>query len=42
MLHPIPPVGILEILIHLISSKVNGVHRIMSFSMYDVLNFLDI
>jgi hypothetical protein len=41
-LHPVPLVGNLEILIHLISSEVNGVCRIMSFSEYDVLNFFDI
>jgi hypothetical protein len=39
-LHPVPPVGKLEILIHFISSGVNGVCQIMSFSEYDVLNFL--
>jgi hypothetical protein len=41
-LHPIPLVGNLEILVHLISSRVNRVCRIMSFSEYDALNFLDI
>jgi hypothetical protein len=40
MLHTIPPVGKLEILMHFISSGVNRVCRIMSFSKYEVLNFL--
>jgi hypothetical protein len=39
-LHPVPPVGKLEILIHFVSSGVNGACRIMSFSEYDVLNLL--
>jgi hypothetical protein len=39
-LHLVPQVGKLEILIHFISSRVNGVCRIMSFSEYEVLNFL--
>jgi hypothetical protein len=42
MLHLVPPVGNLEVLEHLISSGVNGVCGIMSFSEYDVLNLLDI
>jgi hypothetical protein len=40
--HSIPPVGNLEILIHLIASEVNKVSRIMSFSKYEVLDFLDV
>jgi hypothetical protein len=40
--HSIPPVGNLEILIHLIASRVNRVSRIMSFSKYEVLDFLDV
>jgi hypothetical protein len=41
-LHPVPPVGKLETLIHFISSGVNWVCWIMSFSEYEVLNFLNI
>jgi hypothetical protein len=39
-LHPVLVVGKLEILIHFISSGINGVCRTMSFSEYEVLNFL--
>jgi hypothetical protein len=42
MLHPIPPVGNLEILINIIASGVNRISIIMSFSKYEVLDFLDI
>jgi hypothetical protein len=41
-LHFVPPVGKLKILIHFISSRVNGVCQIMSILEYDVLNFLNI
>jgi hypothetical protein len=41
-LHSIPTVGCLEILIHLVASWVDEVCRIMSFSEYYILAFLDI
>jgi hypothetical protein len=41
-LHSVPPIGCLEILVHLIPSWMNGISRIVSLFKYLILQFLDI
>jgi hypothetical protein len=41
-LHSIPPISGLEIMIHLIPSWMNGVSRIMCFTKYLILQFIDV
>jgi hypothetical protein len=41
-LHSIPPIGGLEIMVHLIASWMNGISRLMCFAKYLILQFLDV
>jgi hypothetical protein len=41
-LHSIPPIIGLEIMVHLIPSWMNGISRLMCFTKYLILQFLDI
>jgi hypothetical protein len=40
--HPVPPIGCLEILVHLIPSRMNEISGIVNLSKYLILQFLDI
>jgi hypothetical protein len=40
-LHPIPPICGLEIMVHLVPSWMNGISRLMCFTKYLILQFLD-
>jgi hypothetical protein len=40
-LHSIPPICGLEIMVHLIPSWMNGISRLMRFTKYLILQFLD-
>jgi hypothetical protein len=40
-LHSIPPISVLEIMVHLIPSWMNGINRLMCFMKYLVLQFLE-
>ena len=41
-LHSIPPIGGLEIVVHLIPSWMNGISRLMSLTKYVILQFLNV
>jgi hypothetical protein len=41
-LHSIPPIGGLEIMVHLIPSWMNGISRLMRFTKYLILQLLDV
>jgi hypothetical protein len=41
-LHSVPPIGCLEIMLHLIPSWMNGISGIVSLLMYLILQFLDV
>jgi hypothetical protein len=41
-LHSIPPISGLEIVVHLIPSWMNGISRLMRFTKYLILQFLDV
>jgi hypothetical protein len=41
-LHSIPPIGCLEVLVHLIPSWMNGINGIVSLLKYLILKFLDV
>jgi hypothetical protein len=41
-LHSIPPIGCLEVLVHLIPSWMNGISGIVSLLKYLILQFLDV
>jgi hypothetical protein len=41
-LHTIPPMGGLEIMVHLIPSRVNGIRGLMSLMKYLILQLLDV
>jgi hypothetical protein len=41
-LHTIPPISDLKIMVHLISSWMNGISGFMSLTKYLVLQFLDV
>jgi hypothetical protein len=41
-LHSLPPIGYLEVLVHLIPSWMNGISGLMSLSKYLILQFLDV
>jgi hypothetical protein len=41
-LHSIPPIGFLEIVVHLIPSWMNGISELVSLSKYLVLQLLDV
>jgi hypothetical protein len=41
-LHPIPPIGCLEIMVHLIPYWMNGISGLVSLSTYLVLQLLDV
>jgi hypothetical protein len=41
-LHPIPPISDLEIVVHLIPSRMNGISRLMRFTKYLILQLLDV
>jgi hypothetical protein len=41
-LHPIPPIGCLEIMVHLIPSWMNGISGLMSLSKYLIIKLLDV
>jgi hypothetical protein len=41
-LHSIPPISGLEIVVHLISSWMNGISRLMRFMKYFILQLLDV
>jgi hypothetical protein len=41
-LHSVPPIRGLEIMVHLIPSWMNGISRLMCFTKYLLLQFLDV
>jgi hypothetical protein len=41
-LHSIPPISGLEIVVHLISSWMNGIRRLMRFMKYLILQLLEV
>jgi hypothetical protein len=41
-LYSIPPIGCLEIMVHLIPSWMNGISRLVSLSKYLILQFFDV
>jgi hypothetical protein len=41
-LHSIPPISGLEIMVHLIPSWINGISRLMHFTKYLILQFLEV
>jgi hypothetical protein len=41
-LHTIPPIIVLEIMVHLIPSGMNGISRLMSLTKYLILELLDV
>jgi hypothetical protein len=41
-LYSVPPIGCLEIMVHLIPSWINGISRFVSLTKYLILQFLDI
>jgi hypothetical protein len=41
-LHSVSPIGYLEIMVHLIPSRMNGISRIVSLSKYLIFQFLDV
>jgi hypothetical protein len=41
-LHSIPPISVLEIMVHLIPSWMNGISKLMRFMKYLILPFLDV
>jgi hypothetical protein len=41
-LHSIPPISGLEIVVHLISSWMNGISRLMRFTKYLILQLLEV
>jgi hypothetical protein len=41
-LHTIPPISIIEIMVHLIPSRMNGISRFMCCTKYLIFQFLDV
>jgi hypothetical protein len=41
-LHPVPPICGLEIMVHLIPPGMNGISKLMCFTKYLILQFIDI
>jgi hypothetical protein len=40
--HTVPPISGLEIMVHLIPSGMNGISRLMCFTKYLILSFLEV